>query len=245
VLGRQTTHPNLIQVWAVDNGATGDGEGCTRLCYCVGLSNRGTCFKVKWCPMQPPAGADIPSVIGLLAVVCGDGSLLILQLPTEAFVTVAAQSSSTGNINDSGSDSISHKVLPESCVCKWTLKVANKSILSVDWNPHNCFQLICGMNDGSITLWNIHDNKPGTSAPARSASMSPMSDSSRLLSVPDFTYVDATVNRIHASLSAVSGVRWCPYNPQLFASTGFDGQMKVHTKMRRCYYSVKCVLFVI
>jgi WD40 repeat protein len=206
-LGRPTTHVNIVQLWFVPTTENKSAE----LCYVVGLKNRGTCLKMGWSAANNVTLDVETDVVGVLSVVCGDGSVVVLVLPTKG----------TLKQHPDGPKKLP-EVIPERCVCRWMLQSPGKMILSADWNPHIPGQILCGMQDGTITFWDILSFTKSHSPTGPDDAPEAYS-----LATPQEMFLDTNVNRVHASLSAVTSVKWCPYHPQLFASVGYDGAIKV------------------
>lgn len=132
-----------------------------KLAYCIGM-DRGPCWKVVWSNWKPPRGRgdEDCNLLGMLAVVCGDGSCLVFVLP-RSLSTV----SSTALLTNGCTDSIAEKVvvIPECSVCRWELKIPsekgsldNISIISASWNPQDPLQLSCGLADGSVAIYDLN-----------------------------------------------------------------------------------------
>jgi hypothetical protein len=131
-----------------------------KLAYCIGM-DRGPCWKVVWSNWKPfrRKGDEDNNLLGILAVVCGDGSCLVFVLP-RSLSTVSSTALPTNGCTDSIADKV--VVIPESSVCRWELKVPsekgsldNISIISAAWNPQDPFQLSCGLADGSVAVYNL------------------------------------------------------------------------------------------
>ena len=123
VLGSKSHHSNLLQIWQLDliskelSSSADQSDVNTslnvstmspvRLSYFVDLSGRGSVWQVSWkkdalaltpSPHRNSTDNNVPAVVGLLAVVCGDGGCLILALPCGPPSAVADSTS-----NDAGS----------------------------------------------------------------------------------------------------------------------------------------------
>jgi hypothetical protein len=151
--------------------------------YCVGLSFRGPVWKAVWSTWTPfraingdsdggNEGAEIDretyeksvNFLGLLAVVCGDGSCLVLVLPRTATPDLAStssslptassssSSSSSGNKNHASSSTSSSAssapvdrvpVITEVSVCRWVVTVPRACVGSkysgVSQSSSRCF----------------------------------------------------------------------------------------------------------
>lgn len=132
------------------------------LAYCIGM-DRGSCWKVVWSPWNPfraKGAEDGTCLMGVLAVVCGDGSCLVFVLPK----SLSSASSGTARPSIESKDCVANNVvvIPEASVCRWVLtvpiekgSVENISIISASWNPHDSLQLSCGLADGSVAIYNL------------------------------------------------------------------------------------------
>jgi hypothetical protein len=128
----------MMDVEAVEQEApaVSDSEVCevrSELSYCVALKGRGPTWAVKWCPFRL---SDSASSIGVVAVVNGDGSCVILQLPCAGDVgngTVFAEEQLTLCVVSSPGDMVT----------------------SVAWCPAVVGRFACGLTDGSVTLWRV------------------------------------------------------------------------------------------
>jgi len=64
-VGKKYSHSSLIQLWEINEEVV-----TTNLIYCVGL-HRGPLWSIVWCPLQFEQSTNL---LGIAAVVCGDGS---------------------------------------------------------------------------------------------------------------------------------------------------------------------------
>jgi hypothetical protein len=208
-VGGRCSTPNLLQIWCVNiGGGLGESSGSGKmmmnraasgnphrrddtmdtaaLCYSVALK-RGPVWKVAWSSWSPyidlqgeRRDGDASSFLGVLAVVCGDGSCLILVLPR----SIPPSHSTTHEAADPPSGPA---VVHEQSVCRWVLTVPahtpglegpmrggdirfvgggedmesgeeSVSILSAAWSPHNPLQLCCGLADGAIALFDLESH---------------------------------------------------------------------------------------
>lgn len=121
--------------------------------YCVGLQCRGPVWKVAWSSWNPfgagvvegeeeeggeGAAADADrdrelreisqNFLGILAVVCGDGSCLVMVLPKSPNTNSSASSSSSSSSSSSCPPAERVPVLSENSVCRWEVTVPRESI---------------------------------------------------------------------------------------------------------------------
>ncbi len=116
------------------------------LAYCVALNSRGPTWGLTWSPMLFRRGSN-PQLLGVLAVVCGDGSCLILVLP-RSDPALAAWGSQSRGVDDV-------QVFTESDVCRFEVRLPDVAVTTAAWSPHRAFELVCGMMDGSVTVWKL------------------------------------------------------------------------------------------
>jgi hypothetical protein len=219
-VGGRTSTPNLLQIWCLNIGA-GQGESSDSgqimmnraasgnshrrddkmdtavLSYCVALT-RGPVWKVAWSSWSPcidlerdRRDGDRSSFLGVLAVVCGDGSCLILVLPRSIPPSI---STPHGDADPPSGPA----VVDEHSVCRWVLTVpahaagsdesvrvgdircvgggedprsreGHVSILSAAWNPHHPLQLCCGLADGAIALFDLESHLTAHSSDSSSS----------------------------------------------------------------------------
>jgi WD40 repeat protein len=145
---------------------SGEPNTSVELTYCIGLDKRGPTWKVSWSPHDFVSNNNnsdkgiYKNLLGVLAIVCGDGSCLVLILP-KLIHDYKYYRKKYFNVIDNENqipDTQDHQkihVLAESRVCRWEIKMNRNPVMSVSWNPHVSGQLCCGMLDGTITIWNL------------------------------------------------------------------------------------------
>jgi hypothetical protein len=208
-VGGRFSTPNLLQIWCLSIGGglgeingsgkmmmnrAASGNPCRRsdkmdtaaLCYSVALT-RGPVWKVAWSSWSPyidlqsdRRDGDASLFLGVLAVVCGDGSCLILVLPRSISPTHSTS-------HEAADPPSGPTVVQEHSVCRWVLTVPahapaleghnrggdircvgggedmgsgeeRVNILSAAWSPHHPLQLCCGLADGAIALFNLESH---------------------------------------------------------------------------------------
>lgn len=119
-------------------------DGGAKLDYFVGLKDSGPVWEVSWSPVVPGEHRGIQA-LGMLAVVCGDGTCRVLVLPA-----------SLGS--DSSTADCELPVLAESEVCRWSLRMPplkhgedRVAITCVCWQSSG--RLVCGTASGHVTIW--------------------------------------------------------------------------------------------
>ena len=141
-------------------------EAAASLQYCVGLQSRGPVWKIAWSSWNPfgveegkeemegEGGGENAAAhaakdrelyetsqnfLGILAVVCGDGSCLVMVLPkspdsskpsSSSSSSTSSSSSSSASASSSSSCSPAERisVLSENSVCRWEVTVPRESI---------------------------------------------------------------------------------------------------------------------
>ena len=126
------------------------------LVYCVALQARGPTWSCAWSPLpvapttsNSSSSSASSNVLGVVAIVNGDGSCLILQLPKK----VTAQQATNASNEDAYRAGI--PVLSEAAVKMYEISVPNLLVCSATWNNENPLLCTCGMSDGSIMLWDL------------------------------------------------------------------------------------------
>lgn len=198
-VGKKYSHPSFIQLWEVDS------ESINQL-YCIGL-HRGPVWSIAWCPLKFEQSTNL---IGIAAIVCGDGSCIILILPKREH-----------------SMSIEEPpCLKESDVRRWELIVSSNFIQTASWNP-NKLELCCGMLDGSIQIWTFASlllSNSNSNDKIIKVSLTPhpiMSPS------PSKIYVDLSITESIGSTSAINSIKYCPFNTDIFLTAGMDGHIRI------------------
>ena len=246
-----------------------------QLSYIIAFPSRGAMSKLAWLPnkfLPAPAHTSVPvweQLLGVVAVVCGDGTCLVLLLPKASAVTLprsvttaagVSSGTSSATTGDRGNGSIGEvvdiPVLLEASVCKWEISMRGKSpslsILSATWSPAAPWHLLCGMSDGSVTLWDLLHHMDLTTPPTTFTTTAPHSPSTEHttthtipLTQPTLRYIDPAVDPINRCVSAVKALAFNPYQPNLFASVGYEGVIKVRWSSYICIciviYMICCV----
>lgn len=214
-------HDNILQVWSTTmGGSVGDVSGnpsnVTQLCYCVALNKRGAVFKAEWSPGffakdadRSSRSADLHdpvSCLGMLAVVCEDGSCLIMFPPIKVANTThqAAAGYSVPNV----------PVLSEESVCRFRLSL-DAAITCMSWSPHVHLKLCCGHSDGSISIWLLPstEQRPKKSTSSTGYAM--------------IELIRPVVRIVDSEATKIRSVSFCPYNVDLILSVGYDTKIKI------------------
>jgi WD40 repeat protein len=140
VVGKASRHPNLLQVWTV--------EDKTQVKYFIGLEASGSIWSVSWSPDAPSE-----SYLGRVAVVCGDGTCRVIALPS--------------GIDESGRTSDDYVVFEEKLLCRYRLQMPSLFegtssssspsqavlITCADWL--NSGKVVCGTSSGHIVVYSL------------------------------------------------------------------------------------------
>jgi len=194
--------------------------------------------------------------LGLLAVVCGDGTCVVLALPT-------ALAPAPGSGGSGGSGSGGGGVIPEDAVRKWVIRPhagapgsgtggtggaavtpgqpapSSTLITSASWSAHDPLELCCGLGDGSVALWRLHPLSADTAAAAadnggRAAVGRRGKQGVRelLTPAPHRRLVDLSLPFHITPAAAVRAASVCPYSPDLVIAGGYSTQVPhTHTRM--------------
>ena len=164
--------------------------------------------------------------IGVLAVICGDGTCRIMLLP---------------ELENQRRDVLDTPVLFSRSLSCFELRVPPTSstsshrrcdLTSVAWqgNDHkestkikNCnVRIACGLSDGGILVWDLPFDQLVDGAKCQ-------------YPVPSFQIYDLSLPQSAlASSCAVNSVQFCPYNPNILLSGGYDNTVKVQ-RQYHCY----------
>jgi len=166
-------------------------------------------------------------LLGLCAVVCGDGSCLVLALPTTSNPREEAHEAETASTANLGAPcATSIPVFTEAQVCKWAISVPGNKIMCASWSPHDPSLLCCGMLDGTLTLWRLEMNLAANAQICLSAPRFRFSDKYSM--EPCFGIPSSTFGQpLALSPRTIRSVSFCPYHPNFILSGGHDGFLKV------------------
>ena len=197
VLGKTYNDPSLLQIWKI-------GKEC-KLLYFIGLRNSGPVWQCKWLSLE-----KVPAeVIGILSVVCGDGTCLVLVIPK--FDT-----------NLSGND----VVIDESHLVLWKICLSSVVFTATCWDTvrinetESSLEIMCGSLDGVIYHWNL----------------GLMATDLRTTCVVDTctnNFQNIRNNAAHPIDSAISAMSVCPIDRALFLAASYSGSVCVWNKEQR------------
>lgn len=233
--------------------------------FCVGLEQRGAVWKTAWSPHTYPAsststssGSEMTdSLVGLLAVVCGDGSCLVLALPKSPVAAAPAAAgaadsrsamSTAGKGNRAGNSKASTTATSSSTMSTITdilvsesSDVGQTAVIPEDsvcqWEIS-----VPGVAIVSVT-WNPHQPlelccgmTDGTitlwdltkaKPPSATSNSSNSNPTKTILQQPSRMLMDVLVDQRSPVVAAVNSLQFCPYNPALLSSGGLDGALKI------------------
>lgn len=188
--------------------------------YGVHLESRGPVWQMAWCPVLLSSGAASAAddddtftsadALGVLAVVCGDGSCLVLVLPRLTHLS----SSSTDS-----TDLDEVPVLAETSVCRVEISQPGDMVSSLCWNPHKPFELMCGMMSGVIGIYSL--------TPYLTSTLDGDGVATVQLTMPDACLCDPEVDTATPCYGAITTLQMCPYRDNWLLSGGCDGNLKV------------------
>ncbi|KAG0088312.1 hypothetical protein BGZ92_006314 [Podila epicladia] len=228
-LGKQDSHPNVIQIWSVhcdtnEEGAL-QGEPEIYMSLCI-LHNYGAVLDMKWCPNGNlmEAGTEPGSLarLGILAATFSDGTIRIFSIPEpkslQDHLDIDASSKETIYIQ-----------FPEAYV---TLRLGEVCFMSINWGTPE--RLVAGCTNGTVAIW---DTK------------SMLDQSSETLAEKDSEYLDPIhLPQLHdVSIRSVDFLRDQDPNviPKAIISTSYDGRVRF-TDIRDVFspVEVRCLLGV-
>ncbi|KAG0019666.1 hypothetical protein BGZ81_009635 [Podila clonocystis] len=228
-LGKQDSHPNVIQIWSVrcdtdeEGILQGDPEVYMSLCI---LHSYGAVLDMKWCPNGNlmEAGTEPGSLmrLGILAATFSDGTIRIFSIPEP-------KSLQTHLDIDSNSKETIYIQFPEPYV---TLRLGEVCFMSINWGTPQ--RLVAGCTNGTVAIW---DTK------------SMLDQSSETLAGKDSEYLDPIhLPQLHdVSIRSVDFLRDQDPNviPTAIISTSYDGRVRF-TDTRDVFspIEVRCLLGV-
>jgi hypothetical protein len=152
----------------------------------------------------------VPHLLGLLAVVTGDGQLRIYAVP---------EPSAAAEVDAEG-EALEPYVLTALRPLCMTRTRENLNLTAVRWCPTDPAVLICGATDGSVFLYRLEmEGCVMQDPPAADAATSAWDQPPARL-VPMKRFLDSKTQG-PAGTVAVTDMGWCPTDPQLFAVTGY------------------------
>ncbi|KAF9310853.1 hypothetical protein BG003_008034 [Podila horticola] len=228
-LGKQDSHPNVIQIWSVhcdtneEGMLQGDPEVYMALCI---LHSYGAVLDLKWCPngnlMEAGTEPGCLMRLGILAATFSDGTIRIFSIPEpkslQAHLGIDASSKETIYIQ-----------FMEPYV---TLRLGEVCFMSINWGTPQ--RIVAGCTNGTVAIW---DTK------------SMLDQSSEMLAEKDSEYLDPIhLPQLHdVSIRSVDFLRDQDPNviPTAIISTSYDGRVRF-TDTRDVFspIEVRCLLGV-
>ncbi len=195
ILGKTYHDPNLLQIWQI-------GKAC-KLLYMIGLRTSGPVWQCKWLSLE-----KVPDkIIGILSVICGDGTCLVLVVP---------------NIGDP--NLLGNKVvIDENQLILWKICLNSVALTATCWDTvrinaaESTLEMMCGSMNGTIYYWNL----------------GLMATDLRTACVVDecTTYFkNIRSNSAHPIDSAISAISICPVDRALFLVASYNGSVGVWSK---------------
>jgi hypothetical protein len=217
------------------------------LVYSVGLQ-RGPIWHVHWAPHVPPlpplppplAGSSAPgavshSPLGIVAVVCGDGSCAVLALPVPARIQCRGDKTTpnptaTPTVTAGDSD-----LIPEEKILLWSYLDAGGWVTCADWCPHTSLRLCLGMADGACGVWDVGTRaRAGAGAGAGAGggggakTKTKVADQIHSSSSPPLfwlSWIAASPSPLQAT--RLRAVQFCPFHPSLLLTAGAENVLRV------------------
>lgn len=165
IVGDAVKHPNIVQIWKYNAGMRR-----SEMAFGIGLVDSGPVWGLQWCPI--PGDKHKPgNVLGLLAVVCGNGKCMVFIVPSEDKVRDGNDMSSSKN-SDSGPLIVSSSDLRCWEVSANVPDIMQPELVGVDtkreaplitcasWlythmdSDSNCL-IACGLSDGAWGIWEL------------------------------------------------------------------------------------------
>eukprot|EP01041_Mallomonas_annulata_P006859 gene6859-13898_t len=204
--------------------------------YFVEMKERGPVWAIHWREIEGDGGggegigtvssnesnsSHSPPTIGTVAVVCGDGSCLLMALPRLPSSSSSRLTSSSPGLEVLSEDSarICQLAVSDALVlsASWlsesvtTSQSSTSSSSGTDESRPKVVRLLGGLSDGAVCLWVLN--------------LTSVSKEDSIL--PLRRFIDNQIDSSLPCLSAVRAVSTCPYQPELFASASYDGCFRI------------------
>ena len=142
ILGSTHSRPNLLQVW--EAGAS--VKDMPSMVLGIGFASSGAHWSLAWSPAIFP---NTSSTLGVLAVLCGDGSVRVLCIPkNEAIKSASWEGMPVCNGEDCTFARIGEgKESSDSFY--------GSPLTAFSWDPSSGSRLCCGHADGTVTVWDL------------------------------------------------------------------------------------------
>ena len=226
-VGKVVKFPNLLQIWRIPTDAA------PYLTYFVGFDQCGPIYHVEWSPHQFPIqvntdAVDHISILGVLAVVTGEGKCYIIVLPTQVVAKTTPMPENKDFL----------PVISANEVTRWSLQfppileddVSTAPVVTcVAWM--NSAKIVCGASSGHIGIFVLRDTNDSENRNSNNGynqSLYPIIVLTDLLNYDPFL----------PSFNCVRAVSPCPYNENWIATGGHDGIMKLWDCSSSCFKPV-------
>jgi hypothetical protein len=159
-LGKMEFHDNLLPIFCLKhkfhktNNITATHSH--QVSYFVSLEKRGSVRSMEWNKCVQSNSI----IVGLLAVVTGDGNCNIFLLPQSPSSSKKTASASSSSSDTSLPSYLTIPVINEKQVLLCSLPRLESPVvrvMSASWNPTELFELCCGMSDGSVIVYSIEE----------------------------------------------------------------------------------------
>lgn len=149
-----TNHANILQIWQIlipfSSHTTQLVQAPPSLVLTIGFESCGPIWSSAWSNALFPKNSKI---LGIIAIVCGDGLCRILIIPS----LVSSNQSTQTNILPSVQSHLEGipLLLATSLPLAIPTTTSINKITSVSWDPSDCTILCCGHADGNVSLWKV------------------------------------------------------------------------------------------
>ncbi|KAF8945084.1 hypothetical protein BGZ47_003269 [Haplosporangium gracile] len=223
-LGKQDSHPNMIQIWSMNCNTNDQGElqgnPETYLSLCI-LHSYGAVLDLKWCPtgglMDAGSSSGDLTRLGILAAVFSDGSIRIFSVPEPKSLRAHL---GIRNLEDSSPEPV-YIEFPEPFA---TIRMGDICFMCINWGTSE--RLAAGLTNGTIAVWDMKLL---------------LSQTKETLAEKDSEYLDPIhLPQVHdVSVRCVDWLRSVdPAEvPWILASSGYDGRIR-YTDLHDIYVQI-------
>lgn len=212
----------LIQLWNAGKLKADSASSGAKPTLSLGIAhNYGTIREISWCPSGTWESVsskqyedDLPR-LGLMAVASSDGLVRILSIPWPSVLLSASEPEQ--NSNQSSCSSVIMHATPHvvlvPCSMGATYDGQCGQAWCVRWNPHSMHDKIAaGFSDGSVAIWNLSTESV--------LLKEPIAFEKRTFRLFPFLHISA-------NSSVIRELAWCPQNPDIFVTGGYDRHYKL------------------
>jgi hypothetical protein len=152
-VNRRSTNPSLLEIWKYSQGSD---EPNLKLEYLIGFASRGPVWQARWSPIS---FSDV-GVVGMIALVFGDGTCAVMLVHTESIINNINQTN-TNNFSTIDPMEYSRNIplVEGDSMLLWELSCRNERVMSCSWSLHDPWLIACGMSDGSVCLWQLASSR--------------------------------------------------------------------------------------